>query len=121
MAEKRRKPAELNGTARNGRATGGRFAPGNKYGRGNPNNLKAQQLRNTLLSAVTEDDLLKVTRKLIAMAKQGDLGAIRELLDRVLGKPTAHVELSATDARDRIEDMTDEDLLLIARAETSRK
>src|SRR5438132_13253725 len=90
------KPTGDNG--HNGRSTNGRFAAGNKLARGNPNNLKAQQLRNTLLATVTEKDLIEVTKKLIGLAKSGDMAAIRELLDRILGKPTASIELTQVEA-----------------------
>jgi hypothetical protein len=114
--EKQPLPAALNGRSRNGQ-----FTAGNKFGAGNPLNMKAQQLRNSLLQTVTEDDLTSVTKKLIAMAKEGNIHAIRELLDRVLGKPNASIELTQTEAKERIEDMSDEELLSIARAEGSRQ
>jgi hypothetical protein len=40
-----------------------------------------------MLDAVSDDDVRAVTAKLVEKAKSGDLGAIRELLDRVVGKP----------------------------------
>lgn len=105
-------------TGLNGRSSNGRFVSGNKFASGNPLNRKAQQLRNALLATVTEDDLVKVTRKLVAMARAGDIHAIKELLDRVLGKPTASIELTAAEARERIEDLSDDELLTIARSES---
>src|SRR5262249_34111912 len=98
----------------NGRSANGRFVPGNKLGKGNPLNKKAQQLRNTLLETVTPEDLIEVTQKLVALAKAGDIHAIKELLDGCLGKPTASIELTQTEAQQRIEDLSDDDLLRIA-------
>jgi hypothetical protein len=106
-------------TGVNGRSANGQFAHGNKLARGNPNNKKAQELRNALLETVTQDDLVQVTKKLIAMARAGDIHAIKELLDRCLGKPTATIELSQAEAQQRVEDLTDDELLRIARAEVS--
>jgi len=75
----------------------GKFAPGNKFGVGNPFHKKTHALRASLFQTVSEDDLIKVTKKLIAMAKSGNIHAIRELFDRVLGRPLASVELTAPD------------------------
>jgi hypothetical protein len=106
-------------TGVSGRSKDGQFTAGNKFGSGNPCNKKAQQLRNSLLQTVTEDDLISITKTLISMARNGNLVAIREVLDRALGKPTASIEVTAGEAREQIEDMTDEELLTLARAEGS--
>lgn len=76
-------PADENGSRR----PDGKFGPGNKFGRGNPNNRRAQELRNVLMSAVTEDDVraaLAVYRDVMA---NGKLAAAEALLGRVFGKP----------------------------------
>jgi hypothetical protein len=70
-----------------GRDGSGRFTPGNKGGPGNPFARKVSQLRSALLETVTEDDMRRSPAKLVAMARAGDLPAIRELLERTLGKP----------------------------------
>jgi hypothetical protein len=44
----------------------------------------------------------------------GDLHAIKELLDRCLGRPTANVEITQAEAVERIEEMTDDQLMAIA-------
>jgi hypothetical protein len=87
-------PTGVNG---NGRGPGGRFGEGNRFAKGNPNNRKVQVLRNALLAAVTEDDIAAVMAKLIELAKAGDVHAAKELLDRVLGKSVAAVELTTTE------------------------
>jgi hypothetical protein len=99
---------------RNSRSANGRFLPGNKAGKGNPLNKKAHQLRNALLSTVTQADLVAVTKKLVAMARKGDLHAIKELLDRCLGRPTASVEITQAEAVERLEEMSDAELMAIA-------
>jgi hypothetical protein len=103
-----------NGQPRRTHLPSGKFAPGNKLGQGNPFHRKAHALRSSLFAAVTEADVTQVVRKLIAMAKRGEIHAIRELLDRVLGKPVASIELTTGEAKERLEDMTDEELLAIA-------
>jgi hypothetical protein len=55
------------------------------------------RLRSTLLNTVTSSDIEEIVQKLISMAKQGDVAAIKELLDRTIGKPVTAVELSGAD------------------------
>lgn len=75
-------------SAHDGRDNGGRFAPGNRFSKGNPYAQRVAKLRAALLEAVTEDDLAEVAKALIDKAKTGDVPAVRELLDRTLGRPT---------------------------------
>lgn len=67
--------------------TSGRFAAGWRGGGGNPYAKKTAELRAALYATVTPDDIKAVVAKLIILAKEGDVVAIRELLDRTLGKP----------------------------------
>lgn len=71
----------------NGRDNRGRFAPGNRAGRGNPYARQAARLRAALLKAITAKDVETVVSSLIKEAKAGDVQAIREVLDRAVGKP----------------------------------
>lgn len=71
-----------------GRGPGGRFAPGNPGGPGNPHAAHVGRLRSALLSAVGPEDLDAIARKLVKLARAGEMPAIRELLDRTLGRPT---------------------------------
>ena len=82
MEQAQPKPTDVNG-----RDSGGRFAPGNKAGRGNPNNAKAQRLRNALLAAVSTRDVRAIISKMIEQAREGDTTAAKVLLDRLLGTP----------------------------------
>src|SRR5262245_35289336 len=75
----------------------GRFAAGNKAGRGNPLNRHAHRLRYALLSAVKREDIREVAAALLDKAKGGDVAAIKELLDRVMGRPTQALALSGPD------------------------
>jgi hypothetical protein len=74
------------GDGRDGR---GRFSVGNTAARGNPYHRQVAALRNAMLSAVTPEIMAEVVAALIEKAKSGDVPAIRELLDRVLGKGEA--------------------------------
>jgi hypothetical protein len=66
----------------------GRFLPGNRAARGNPANRRAQLIRLDLLALMGPDRRKAVALKLAAMAEAGDLQAIKELLDRTIGRPT---------------------------------
>jgi hypothetical protein len=70
----------------NGQTARGRFAQGNLGGPGNPYARRTAALRSALLDAVTEQDIRAVARALLKRAKAGEIPAIRELLDRLLGK-----------------------------------
>jgi hypothetical protein len=60
-----------------------------------PNNAphanRVAQLRLAVVQAVSPDDITAVVGKLIELAKEGDLRAIRLLLQYTLGKPTSAV------------------------------
>ncbi len=71
----------------NGRDGHGRFAQGNAGGPGNPYAGKVAKLRSALLAAVTEDDVRQIVERLVRLAKEGDLAAVRELFLRTLGRP----------------------------------
>ncbi len=78
----------------NGRGGHGRFLPGNQaaVGRGNPHADRVHAWRSAMVATVTEDDLRAVIAKLVERALAGEPWAIKEVLDRCLGKsvqPTA--------------------------------
>src|SRR4051812_16546790 len=84
----------------NGEATRderGRFVVGYRGGPGNPYAAQTAKLRAALLAAVTEDDITNAIAALRIKAIAGDVVAIRELLDRTLGKP------SPSDLSERLE------------------
>lgn len=58
---------------------------------------RVNDLRVALLNAVTPDDLDEVIRALVNQAKDGDVPAARELLDRIFGKATQAVEVSGSE------------------------
>lgn len=78
-------------------AANGRFVPGNRASKGNPHLVRVCKLRSLLLEAVTDEDFGAVVKKLLDAAKGGDLASIKELLDRLLGKAPAAIELTGAD------------------------
>jgi hypothetical protein len=70
----------------NGRDTGGRFAAGNSFAKGNPYGRRVNELRGALFDAVGPEDLREIVRSLVEQAKEGNIPAAREVLDRTLGK-----------------------------------
>lgn len=64
----------------------GRFAPGNRLGRGNPLAGRVARIRAELLKAVTKDDSKVIAKKLIEGARSGDLAFIKEFYDRTIGR-----------------------------------
>lgn len=65
----------------------GRFVKGWKGGPGNPQLRALAEWRQVLIDAVSEDDLRETVEVLKREAKAGQRWAVRELLDRCLGKP----------------------------------
>jgi hypothetical protein len=72
-----------------GRDDTGKFTRGNRIAKGNPHAQKVAKLRSALLRAVTTADLKEVIQALVWKAKEGDVQAIRELLNRTLGPAEA--------------------------------
>ena len=77
-----------------GRTNAGQFDHGNRLSRGNPHSSKVQKLRSAMLAAITTDDVQDIIKKLVDMAKQGDLKSAKILLDTV-GRPDLHTAPSA--------------------------
>ncbi len=65
----------------------GHFRAGNRGGPGNPFARQIARLRQALLNAVSEADLLEVIEMLKRKAKEGDVAAARLLLSYSIGKP----------------------------------
>jgi hypothetical protein len=79
---------------RTGRLPDGRFAPGHALSRGKANGLRMDKLRRRLLSAVRPETIEAIGRRLCDLAANGDMQAIKMLLDYCVGKAPAAVELS---------------------------
>jgi hypothetical protein len=85
--------ASLNGSNA-GRGPGRAFAKGNPGGPGNPFARAVNQLRAKLYAVVSEADLEEVVKALLTKAKAGEVPAVKELLDRLIGKPPQAIQLS---------------------------
>ena len=83
-----------------GRDPTGRFTRGNKGGPGNPHARHVQELRRRFFAAVTEDEFLAVRQKLVDLALEGDVQAIRLYMERLMGKPEVF-DLPELDAPER--------------------
>ena len=81
-------------TGSNGRQQEGRFAPGNKFAKGNPNLRKMHALRSSLLASVDDKTMAEIGAKLAGLARGGDLEAIKILLAYTIGKPPTAVALT---------------------------
>jgi len=87
----------------------GRFLQGNPGGPGNPQAGNVGRWRQALAEAVSAEDLAEVTRRLVEAAKAGKPWAVRELLDRCLGKP--HVQIGVEAEAKSIREYTEEEIL----------
>jgi hypothetical protein len=86
---------------RKDRAADGKFTVGNAGGPGNPHARATARLRSLLLETVSEDDFRAVCSALVRLAREGNLGAITELLNRTVGKPTEAVNPDELDVQER--------------------
>jgi hypothetical protein len=78
--------------ATDGRGADGKFATGNKAGRGNPHARRMAALRQAFLSAATEERLKELGEKLYAAAVGGDWIAAKLYLTYVVGRPVDVVD-----------------------------
>lgn len=74
----------------------GRFLPGNQAacGRGNPHAARVNAWRAALAETVTEADVREVIAQLLEKAKAGQPWAVKEFLDRTLGKADQRLEVT---------------------------
>lgn len=74
----------------------GRFAPGNRGGPGNPYAVQTARLRAALLRKLDEACIEEAAKALMTGVRSGNIVAVRELLDRTIGRPVP------TDVLDRV-------------------
>src|SRR5262245_759628 len=74
-------------SAPSGRAANGRFAPGNKCGKGNPHAQKVAELRRVIMETMTAKDTAEMVHAMMVQSKQGNVAATRLLWSYGLGKP----------------------------------
>ncbi len=74
----------------------GLFLPGNQAacGRGNPHAARVNAWRAALAETVTEADVGEVIAQLLKKAKAGQPWAVKEFLDRTLGKADQRLEVT---------------------------
>ena len=63
------------------------MAPGNGGGPGHRHAKQVGKLRSAMLAAVSDKEMKAVVKKLVELAKSGNVPAAREVLDRCLGRP----------------------------------
>jgi len=98
--------------------TNGRFQPGNQAAVGHSS--RSQKLRHVMLEAISEDDLRAVVTKLVALARAGNLGAAKLLLDRTIGKVSVGEPPAGGDAPDSTTAIERDMLAITARIERLR-
>jgi hypothetical protein len=74
-------------TASNGRDGSGRFAKGNRAGKGNPYSKQVAALRSELVNALTRKDIRRLARSLLKQAMKGSIPAVKLLLTYCVGQP----------------------------------
>jgi hypothetical protein len=80
-----------------GRDAAGKFATGNKCGRGNPHARRMAALRGAMLETITGERLKTLAEQLYKMAVSGDTAAAGLLLSYALGKPGKCPDADALD------------------------
>jgi hypothetical protein len=91
---------ETNGNSGGRDPMTGQFLIGHKFsGGGSKVSQRIHQHRQSLLEAVTADDVRSVGAKLLELAKGGDVQAAKVWLEFVIGKPTTPVEVSTADGQ----------------------
>jgi hypothetical protein len=80
-----------------GRLEHGRFAPGNRFGRGNPHAKRMCELRKVMLDSIEDGTIEAATRKLGELAATGDVAAIKLLFEYAIGRPVQALELTGPD------------------------
>jgi hypothetical protein len=80
-------PAPSEPSADGGRQTGGRFARGNKFSKGNPHAARLAKNRSLLLEHFDEAKLKEILNRLYWDARSGDKTAIQLVLQYCIGRP----------------------------------
>jgi len=78
---------------------------------------RQKMLKQSLMAAVTPEDMQDVILMLIERARGGSIAAAKELLDRTLGKPTQEIIVDQQESRSPTEVRTKLAALLLAHPE----
>lgn len=77
-----------NGKTSPSRGPDGKFLPGNAGGTGNPFARQVARFRSQILQRVSEEQFDELIDKLVEVASQGDVAALKLLFSYLAGKPT---------------------------------
>jgi hypothetical protein len=91
-------PSTLGSDGGTARGAKGRFLPGNKEGRGNPLAGKVARLRGVVVASIGANDMRVIVKKVVEMAKAGDLAAAKVVFERSVGPPEAADIVARLDA-----------------------
>jgi hypothetical protein len=80
-----------------GRDAGGKFAKGNRHGRGNPFSRRLAAMRQAFLDAVAPEEVGQLARQLLDRALHGHMDAAALFLAYALGKPSPVVNPDTLD------------------------
>jgi hypothetical protein len=81
----------------------GRFLTGNIGGPGNPLQASIQAWRAQVAKSIKAEDIKEVLAILLAKALSGERWAVKEILDRTLGKPSQSIEITGDDRMDPVD------------------
>ena len=81
-------PSSPDSAGSSGRQMNGRFASGNRAGRGNPFARRSATLLQALLDAVEPRMVEAIAKRMVKAALEGDVAAAKVVLDRTLGRGT---------------------------------
>ena len=87
----------------NGRGAGGRFTKGNSGGPGAPHAGAVGRLRAVMIAAVSDADMAAIVRVLVKEAMTGNIAAIKEVLDRTVGKSQPFADADDAAANGKLE------------------
>lgn len=76
----------------------GRFAKGNKCGKGNPFGREVNQLRAYIFGNISQGEWDNVRKALVEKAMDGDVKALTLLLNYGCGKPAQSLDVNVTSA-----------------------
>ena len=82
------------------------FQKGNPGGPGRPKKTDYQKAYEELLFELVSKEDKPIIEKLIANAKQGDLGSIKEINERILGKSRLPVDLGIGADKETLAELT---------------
>src|SRR4051812_45594465 len=79
------------------RETNGRFAKGNRGGPGNPFGRRMAAMREGIAKAISPEQIEAMMAMVYEMAMQGDLAAVKIILQYAVGKPKPMAEPDRVD------------------------